>query len=154
MCSWDLSYQTNQWHQKLCFRLYKYHICVSVKNRAPLFPTVSIRCFHGKRVMTVCSLNASLFVDGRSVISLTAKGSNGNVQKWWRPTEPSWWTSQSWWKPSQQCGNTLHLGGNITKSATATPGVLEGQVKTVKILGSMWSNETVLIVQNFVKSYL
>ena len=92
------------------------HLRLRKKNRLAFFPTVSIRCFHGKKVMTVCSLNASLFVDGRSVISLTAKGSsNGKVQKWWRPSQPSWRTSQSWWRPSQQCGNILHIGKNILK---------------------------------------
>jgi hypothetical protein len=31
---------------------------------------------------------------------------------------------------------TAHLGGNITKSATATPGVSDLAVRTVKIEGS------------------
>ena len=30
-------------------------------------------------------MNAWLFVDGRSIISLSAGGSNGNFQKWRRP---------------------------------------------------------------------
>ncbi len=34
---------------------------------------------------------------------------------------------------------TDHLGGKMTKSATAVPGFAEGQVNTVKMLGSMWS---------------
>ena len=34
------------------------------------------------------------------------------------------------------CSATLHLGGNITKSAIATPGFWLGHVKTVKIEGS------------------
>ena len=31
---------------------------------------------------------------------------------------------------------TSHLGGKMTKSATATPGLVEGQVNTVNIDGS------------------
>ena len=38
------------------------------------------------------------------------------------------------------------LGGKMTKSAAASPGVSEGQVKTVKMEGSGWSKDTLLIV--------
>ena len=34
------------------------------------------------------------------------------------------------------CSATLHLGGNITKSAIATPGFWLGHVNTVNIEGS------------------
>ena len=34
---------------------------------------------------------------------------------------------------------TSHLGGKITKSATAVPGTDEGAESTVKIEGSGWS---------------
>jgi hypothetical protein len=34
---------------------------------------------------------------------------------------------------------TDQRGGKMTKSATAVPGFREGQVSTVKMLGSMWS---------------
>lgn len=34
------------------------------------------------------------------------------------------------------CSETDHLGGNITKSAIAVPGLEEGQVKTVNMDGS------------------
>ena len=49
---------------------------------------------------------------------------------------------------------TVHLGGKTTKSATATPGTAEGQVSTVKMLGSAWSKPTAFIGQNLSKSYL
>ena len=42
----------------------------------------------------------------------------------------------------------------ITKSKAATPGSSVGAVKTVKILGSGWSNDTELMVMNRFKSYL
>jgi hypothetical protein len=42
----------------------------------------------------------------------------------------------------------------MTKSTAATPGVCDFTVSTVKIEGSGWSKETVLIVLNFDKSYL
>jgi hypothetical protein len=37
------------------------------------------------------------------------------------------------------CSATVHLGGNITKSAIATPGSLDWQVNTVNIEGSFES---------------
>lgn len=49
---------------------------------------------------------------------------------------------------------TPQRGGKQTKSATATPGVLLGAVRMVKIDGSAWSNETVLMTINFAMSYL
>ena len=36
---------------------------------------------------------------------------------------------------------TDHLGGKMTKSNTATPGLAEGQVRTVKMLGSCKAKE-------------
>jgi len=52
------------------------------------------------------------------------------------------------------CSCTCQREGKITKSAVAVPGIEEGHVNTVKILGSGWSNETELIVQNLSRSYL
>jgi hypothetical protein len=42
------------------------------------------------------------------------------------------------------CCATTHLGGKMTKSATAVPGMGEGAVSTVKIDGSGWSKLTAL----------
>ena len=56
---------------------------------------------------------------------------------------------------------TAYRGGKITKSAAggppAEPARLPGEagaVRTVKIEGSGWSNETAFIGQNLVRSYL
>ena len=37
--------------------------------------------------------------------------------------------------------DTDHLGGNMTKSATAVPGFNEGHVKTVNIYGSFFTKK-------------
>ena len=42
------------------------------------------------------------------------------------------------------CSAHIQRGGKITKSQTATPGSLDGQVSTVKIDGSGWSHVTEL----------
>src|SRR5215212_9767886 len=47
-----------------------------------------------------------------------------------------------------------YRGRKITKSQLAVPGVSDGDVSTVKIEGSGWSNETVLMTLNFERSYL
>src|SRR5581483_6049363 len=49
---------------------------------------------------------------------------------------------------------TCHLGGKITKSQLASPGVSLGEVSTVKIDGSGWSKLTVPITLKRARSYL
>src|SRR5215468_4520034 len=52
------------------------------------------------------------------------------------------------------CSATIQRGGKITKSTFAVPGVSEGEVSTVKIEGSAWSNVTVFIALKRARSYL
>src|SRR5947208_12559250 len=52
------------------------------------------------------------------------------------------------------CSATIQRGGKITKSMFAVPGVSDGDVSTVKIDGSGWSNETVLMALKRRRSYL
>src|SRR5690242_8712533 len=51
------------------------------------------------------------------------------------------------------CSATIQRGGKTTKSTLAVPGVSEGEVSTVKIDGSAWSNVTVFIALNRPRSY-
>src|ERR1043166_1687119 len=46
------------------------------------------------------------------------------------------------------CSATIQRGGKTTKSTFAVPGVSLGAVRTVKIEGSGWSNDTLLIALN------
>src|SRR6185436_12309911 len=49
---------------------------------------------------------------------------------------------------------TIQRGGKITKSQFAVPTISLGDVRTVKIDGSGWSKETVLMALKFARSYL
>ena len=42
----------------------------------------------------------------------------------------------------------------MTKSRMAVPGLFEGHVRTVKMLGSMWSNDTEFTTQKWARLYL
>jgi len=52
------------------------------------------------------------------------------------------------------CSATIQRGGKMTKSAFAVPAISDGDVSTVKIDGSGWSNETVLTALKRRRSYL
>ncbi len=49
---------------------------------------------------------------------------------------------------------TSQRSGKITKSMLAVPGVSEGEVSTVKMLGSAWSNRSGPTGENRRRSYL
>src|SRR6202007_3054270 len=52
------------------------------------------------------------------------------------------------------CSATIQRGGKITKSTLAVPSVSDGEVSTVKIEGSAWSNVTEFIALKRARSYL